>query len=60
MYYESDTLAFNVYYGCCGTPDANTLAGIWEQHRPALLKFLTMSTKGSHGEFMYYFSIDFI
>ncbi|XP_042241968.1 carboxypeptidase D-like isoform X3 [Homarus americanus] len=49
FYEHSDTLAFNVYYGCCGTPEYKALGHLWKKHKAGLLKFLTMSSVGAMG-----------
>ncbi|CAL4060287.1 unnamed protein product, partial [Meganyctiphanes norvegica] len=49
FYSHSNSLPVNVYYGCCGAPDEETLATMWHKHRPAMLKFLTLSNIGVKG-----------
>ncbi|XP_071532744.1 carboxypeptidase D-like [Panulirus ornatus] len=49
FYEHSDTLALNVYYGCCGTPEDKVLGHLWKQHKAGLLKFLTLSGVGAMG-----------
>nr|XP_045606806.1 carboxypeptidase D-like isoform X3 [Procambarus clarkii] len=49
FYEHSDTLAFNVYYGCCGSPKEKVLGHLWKQHKSGLLKFLTLSSVGAMG-----------
>ncbi|KAK8398384.1 hypothetical protein O3P69_003938 [Scylla paramamosain] len=49
FYKNSDTLAFNVYYGCCGSPDASTISRLWRKHKPGLLEFLSMFSVGIKG-----------
>ncbi|XP_045606804.2 carboxypeptidase D isoform X1 [Procambarus clarkii] len=49
FYEHSDALAFNVYYGCCGSPKEKVLGHLWKQHKSGLLKFLTLSSVGAMG-----------
>ncbi|XP_047475155.1 carboxypeptidase D-like isoform X2 [Penaeus chinensis] len=49
FYGHSETLALNVYYSCCGTPDEKTLGQLWRKHKPALLKYLTLANMGAMG-----------
>ncbi|KAK3865556.1 hypothetical protein Pcinc_028850 [Petrolisthes cinctipes] len=49
FYEHSSTLALNVYYGCCGTPQVKQLGSLWRRHKPALLQFLSSSTSGIKG-----------
>ncbi|XP_037777657.1 carboxypeptidase D-like isoform X2 [Penaeus monodon] len=49
FYGHSETLALNVYYSCCGTPDEKTLGQLWKKHKPALLKYITLANMGAMG-----------
>ncbi|KAK8751224.1 hypothetical protein OTU49_013547, partial [Cherax quadricarinatus] len=49
FYEHSTTLAFNVYYGCCGSPREEVLGHLWRRHKVGLLRFLTLSSIGAMG-----------
>lgn len=49
FYGHSETLALNIYYSCCGTPDERTLGQLWKKHKPALLKYITLANMGAMG-----------
>ncbi|XP_042883422.1 carboxypeptidase D-like isoform X2 [Penaeus japonicus] len=49
FYGHSETLALNIYYSCCGTPDERTLGQLWKKHKPALLKYITLAHMGAMG-----------
>lgn len=50
LYKYTDTLAFNVYYGCCSSLDPKALSRLWRKHKPGLLEFLIMPSLGVKGK----------